>query len=425
MAEQLETEKHLLETLDRISKNSSKYDAIYINISKLQPKNRHPRFINVLAKLFDGLVGASMGSFFTLSNGDFVILGSKIHPEKINKTIEDLKSSMSNDPIIHTTENSSFIKIYNFPDDLASLYVKITSIITMYSNSTETIPVKKNLENYQVDAVVEKFKTIDFKKIIKKQSVIKIISANQFNLMSQEFFIALKDLNSAISENINIASNKWMFIYLTEIIDKIFLSNLTFSNIKKIPNEISLNLSFATIFSDEFQEFIQNKLPLETSLIIEVKLMEVFNNLDLYFKAKDFLHNSNHKILIDQITPSILKTINFENLKPDYIKLFWEPLMEFDTDNQIVKNIVKELSTNNVILAKSNDPKALKWGMSHGITCFQGPYIDEIENALIKSTCPNAKICSNNDCLKRRKIISGKFKDECQYPNILETLLKG
>ena len=77
----------------------------------------------------------------------------------------------------------------------------------------------------------------------------------------------------------------------------------------------------------------------------------------------------------------------------------------------------------NVILAKCETDKALKWGIKYGITAFQGPIMDDVEVAMIKNRCPNAKVCSSLECLKRRRLLLGSFKDECQYPEILEDLL--
>lgn len=54
-------EKYLLDSLNRIGKNPLGYSVLYVNVSKLKPKNRHPEFIKIFAKLFDGLVGATNG----------------------------------------------------------------------------------------------------------------------------------------------------------------------------------------------------------------------------------------------------------------------------------------------------------------------------------------------------------------------------
>ena len=72
-----ETEKYLLETLERVAKNRSEYKILYVNISKLKPKNRHPKFVKIITRLFDDLVSIANSTMFVLENGDFAILGDE------------------------------------------------------------------------------------------------------------------------------------------------------------------------------------------------------------------------------------------------------------------------------------------------------------------------------------------------------------
>ena len=71
-------EKYLLDSLSRIAKNPAGYSVLYVNVSKLKPKNRHPQFVKIFAKLFEDLVGATNGMMFILTSGDFAILGKKL-----------------------------------------------------------------------------------------------------------------------------------------------------------------------------------------------------------------------------------------------------------------------------------------------------------------------------------------------------------
>ncbi len=418
------SERHLIETLDRISRNSAKYSAVYINVSKLQLKNRHPKFIKILARLFDGLVGATMGAFFVLSNGDFVIIGSDISAEKISTTIENLKKSMRKDPIIHTHEPSAFVKTYVFPENLSDLYMQVSSVIKQKNDMKETESLLDIMENYQVDTILHIISSLDFTKIIKHQSAIKILSSSKFEVINQEFFVASKDLNKEIDMNVDIASNKWMYTYISEQIDKKLLNTMVFSSIKNMPKEISINLNMSTVYTDDFNHFVES-LHDKTSLIVELSLMDVFNNIGMYFKAKEMLHSKGIKVLIDSITPDLLEMINLSELKPDLIKIFWHPLMEYSSNSEKISALVNELGEKNVILAKCLDAKALKWGVVNKISVFQGPYIDELETAIIKTKCPHKDNCSTEECLKRKRLIGGAYRDECQRVDVLETLLDG
>lgn len=417
------SEKYLLEALDRIAKNSSKYSALYVSISKLQPRNRHPAFVKILAKLFDSIIGSAMGAFFVLSNGDFVILGTKVSPELVDITVKKLKLGLAKDPIIHTSDTSSFVRLYNFPEDLATLYVMVTNF-ALAQEKVEEIDIKRPLQNFEVDNVLAKMDYINFANLIKRQSVLKVHSATKFEVLSQEFFIAVKDLSKEYDNNVDLTINKWMFIYLTETLDKKALNALFQSSIVKMPKEISLNLNLSSVFSTEFLNWTKNFLSKDCSLMVEVQLMDVFNNMSLYFEVKELLHQAGHKILIDALSPQSLRMINIKTLNPDKVKLFWEPLMEFDLDNHDIKNLVQNLGADNVILAKTTNTKAFKWGIGYGIKAFQGPYMDDLETAMIKSRCPNAKICTNLSCLKRRRLITGSLRDECQHIGVLETLLE-
>lgn len=62
---------------------------LYVNVSKLKPKNRHPEFVKIFAKLFDGLVGATNGLMFILSNGDFAILGKNITQNTVEEAVKN------------------------------------------------------------------------------------------------------------------------------------------------------------------------------------------------------------------------------------------------------------------------------------------------------------------------------------------------
>ena len=127
--------------------------------------------------------------------------------------------------------------------------------------------------------------------------------------------------------------------------------------------------------------------------------------------------------MIDATSTEMLETLNISHLKPDYIKIFWHALMEeYQDNNAEIKKVIDNVGSDKVILAKCLDDKAVRWGIKYGIRAFQGPYIDAIETAMVRAKCPNGKICSAKDCMKRKKLIAGDFRNECQYKDFLEKI---
>ena len=115
----LATDKKLLEILKRIERNQSVYAALYIEVSKLKPQKRHPAFIKVLAKLFDGVTGSAEGNLYILSNNDFVILGKNISQQVIENTLKNLQLGLINDPLLLEHKAEELLKVYTFPDSLS------------------------------------------------------------------------------------------------------------------------------------------------------------------------------------------------------------------------------------------------------------------------------------------------------------------
>lgn len=418
----LAAEKYLLETLDRVSRSRTPYSALYVNISGLKPKNRHPSFVKVIARLFDDLVGAASGMLFVLSNGDFVILGQEITPQTVENAVQTLRQVLPSDPMFLSRDNGDFTQLYDFPYDFQVLYQRIENLMEK-ARLPDFSNYKYSVEAAQIDGVIEQLNNINIAELIKHQSVIRIEAFNKFKLLFQEFFVAVKDLSRQYDADIDLTANKWLFLYLTQTLDKKTLSSFMFADIKNWPQQIGLNLNLSSIFSDEFANFIQHVLQPEQKIVAEVQMVDVFNSFHLYFEARELLHRGGHRILIDATSPEMLHMLNIVRLQPDLIKIFWDPMMETDMNNSELRQLLQEFGADNVILAKCKDEKAIRWGISYGIRNFQGPYIDKLEVKLIQASCPDGANCSAEDCLKRRRLIAGFEREKCSQKEFLEKML--
>ena len=415
-------EKALLDALDRIARSQSSYSVLYVNVSKLKLKNRHPAFVKIIAKLFDNLVGAAYGMMFILSNGDFAILGKNITSATVEDAVKKLRVGLASDPILYAQNMSEFARLYEFPDDFAELYRHIENVM-----ETVQLPdlsaYKYPVEASQIDGVIEKLNDVNITELVKHQSVLRIENANEFKTLFQEFFVAVKDLSRIYDADIDLTANKWLFLYLTQALDKKTISSFLFADIKNWPQNVGLNLNLSSVFSEEFVNFAKNVLRPEQKIVAEVQMMDVFNSLNLYFEAKEILHRGGHKILIDATSPEMLKMLNITRLEPDMIKIFWDPMMALEAENTELKNLINDFGADNIILAKCRDQNAVRWGVHYGIRNFQGPYIDKLEVSLIKTQCSFENKCSAEECLKRRRLIAGEFRDGCFNKEYLEKLL--
>lgn len=419
------SEKYLLSALDRIAKNPAGYAVLYISASKLKPKHRHPKFLKILEKFFDGVVGLSTGVFFPLTNGDFAILGRGFNQAIIDEAVNKLREGTSNDPILHGKKSSDFAAVLNFPETFSSFYGYIAHMVESGHSDNQQTDVEmeaKPLEAGEVDHVLNVLDLIDISELVKRQSIVKIKGANQFKVEFQEFFVAVKDLNQHF-DGIDLQANRWLYFYMLQSLDKRMLKAFFSANLHQWPEYIGVNLSLKSVYSQEFIDFAKFFQEQGKKIVVEVQLIDIFNNLSLYFEVKEILARGGHKILIDGVSISSLRFLNIESLNPDMIKLFWEPLWEYRPDSDEVKKIVAEFGKENLILAKCDSSQSLSWGVRHGFNSFQGPFMDNLEVAMIRQSCPVASHCTVKDCLKRKRLLSGLEHEFCSQKDILEKLL--
>lgn len=165
-----DTERYLLETLERISKNRSEFKILYVNISKLKPKNRHPKFVKIITRLFDDLVSIANSTMFVLVNGDFAILGRNITDKVVADAIEKLRRGLITDPIWSSKSSSEFTHVYQ-PEDFDDFYKKIEEMISE-DNRLDEIVNRTPLDAGQIDAVKEHLDMVNIADVVKHQGVI-------------------------------------------------------------------------------------------------------------------------------------------------------------------------------------------------------------------------------------------------------------
>ncbi len=254
------SEKILLDALDRVARNPMGYTVLYVNISLLKPKNRHPQFVKIIARLFDSVVGTTKGVMFVLSNGDIAILSKNTPPEIVDEAVKKLREGLAADPIL-SHDSRDFAKVYSFPTEFVSFYNKIEQLQAQHLNAAaEQKNVKRPLKAEEIDGVIAQLDDIDISELVKRQSILTVEGDGAFHVSMQEFFVAVKDLTPYFPENLDLTADRWLFQYLTQVLDKKTLSAFGYAELEQWPEKISINLNLSSVFSKEFVLFAKNFL---------------------------------------------------------------------------------------------------------------------------------------------------------------------
>ena len=205
----------------------------------------------------------------------------------------------------------------------------------------------------------------------------------QISPVFDELYVSIDDLQKTLLPHNNLRGNKWLFQYVTEVLDRrmfYYLNNLE----TKPDRTFSINLNISTILSADFQNYDRALTAGARggNLVVEVQKHDIFADMGAYSFAQEYLHERTHKLCLDGITHLTLPFIEREQLNLDLVKLCWST--EFvEKRDRLLKPLrahIERIGPQRFILIHCDTPDALEVGSELGISMFQGRYVSHLLN---------------------------------------------
>ena len=252
---------------------------------------------------------------------------------------------------------------------------------------------KRALTPMMLDKMQKALSMMDFSSLIRRQSVCAVIGKSPPQMIFDEVFVSIADLRDMLLPDVDLTSNPWLFMYLTETLDKRVLVSVSRHDDGALTSNFSLNLNVSTILSDEFLEFDENINSAQRStIVLELQLADIFSDIKAFILAKTFAQYRGYKICIDGITVDKLQYIDRGHLDSDLIKIIWHPsFMDIIKEDKHFTDYVNKAERARMILCRVDDPQAVEVGNSLGINLYQGRYIQRLLAAQPRKTIYNIR----------------------------------
>jgi len=410
-------EKQLLDTLARIEKNPKNITAIRVFLSRKKGKGKNVN-INFAYKVASNLSPILQTTSFGMKNSDLIIIGKNLSLSAAGDIIEKIADVLKKDDTDTEIINSMF-KTYNLEYDFDEFKRDIIKTVNYEMAPNKNVktgqPPSLEFTPEVLDAVIRKLNGIDVLSFIRRQAVAKV---KKFEIVFKEYFLSIRDLNEKLIKDIDITSDYWLFRHFTEHLDKKMLSRmLVLPSSIRLP-KISLNLNINTVFSKEFRAYTEKFA--DEKLIIEFQIVDILNNIDGYFKARDYLTPLGHKVLIDCVNTNELDFIDIASFKPHYVKLIWNEDGNFTKSSSLIKELAFQIGGKKIILARADSDRALSFGTELGIEIYQGYYVDTINAVFSKTNCNVGSNCSLEKCAAAKREIIGGNREQCKNHPLLD-----
>jgi len=398
-SETMSEETQLLTRLRFIEDDRAGYYAVHVRLSDLRASNRKPHFINIAARSFDDLMNNFEVTLFKLDNADLVLLCKDVPVEEIDPAMHKARQLFSEDPLTASEDGSIDDRFSTWYDlaqagDFSSLVENINRLSEQMQErqrkaservSANSLPGQR-VQPGDIANIILRLQSVEIEDLIAEQSAVVIHTGGTGDVLFREQFVSMSGLQKRIAPDVNLFGSPWLFQYLTETVDRRLLGIVAQRDFEAMVDGISLNLNISTVLGREFQHFHQQAGPHATKVVIELQLIDVFSAMSAFADARDLLQDYGYRVLIDGLTPMSLQFFDPALLEADLIKLNWGPEFKNEESEDRVEDmrqVVKNVGKDNVILGRVDSEDAVIWALSLGIKRFQGYYIDTLVEAML------------------------------------------
>jgi hypothetical protein len=392
-------EQKLLATLKELTANPSGWFAAYYRFSKLHQSFKNDLQMRLVVNIIKDHGRNYDGKIFLMQDYDIIFLYEGKDKHLLEKTTAELREVFNEDPLAFLgdgLENKLFCKQYALVDDIKE-FEQICKIKVAEANATKGIELEnkavdnnnKTLKPLHLMHIESNIHKIDLSQAIRKQPICAIIKGKEGTTkVFEELYVNIKHLSDLLKHEVNFTSNRFLFRYLTGILDKAVLTYLKGNANNYLNNVISLNINVDSIFSSEFQEFDQLLSPdAKKKIIIEVHVADIFSDISLFIKAREKLHKLGYKICLDGLDNLSFLQVDRESLGFDLAKLQWNADIKsslLDEENKKFVEAVKNCGSSRIILCRCDNQYAIDYGHALGISIFQGWHVDKLINPTSK-----------------------------------------
>jgi hypothetical protein len=418
-------ESLLFDAAERVGRMREGRAAVQIHLSRLLPANREEGRVRIAFRMFEAMINASRGQIFLLSNSDIVLLCKDTPLADLDAILYKLRALFSIDPLTYAESpdgGDGFVTYYDFETDFDPFFALCGEMVVVAKRQIadqRTAPVIQPLDAATLTGVIERIGATDIASVVRRQACVRINDRMNADVVFQEFYMSIMDLQKVLAPDVNLLSNRWLFQHLSQLLDLKVVSTLQGAGFRALPAAFSLNLNMATIETPVFQQF-ESALRGRAGLVVEFQIVDIFNDLAGFFRIRDRLRARGHQTLLDGLTPVTLQFLDGELFETDFLKLSWSGDMIDDIRTAEVQSALGPVGFERVILSRCDSETAITWGLSQGISMFQGRFLDSMIAAVTMPRCDKAAACTLGQCTQRHGVIAGRTRGECGNLDMLD-----
>ncbi len=406
---QRNAEAKLVEALNSVT-DPSGWHAIHFHLSELMEQFKSEYQVKIAVNLINDLLKNFDGGVFVLQDTSIILVCYGLEKTLQNKIIFQLRYLYMDDPLAYTDsgeENPEFCTCYDLQRDWQSFLdlstrrmaltmrrpvgARAEKIAAAMEEAGAPLPVaeaqvvavaRAGFTASRLGNLERELQHVPLGKVIRTQPVCAAQMGLPVRKVFDELYVHITQLSEVLKAEVDFLSNRWLFRYLTQLLDARMLEFLKSERDQYLAKPVSINLNVETLLSERFQQFDQTlSRASKAGIVLEVPVVDVFMDMAGFHVARKEMQALGYRICLDGVTADSFNHIQREKLGVDLVKVQWHAnLMEAGQQRQNMVDAVRANAASRVILCRCDNKQAIDYGQSIGIALFQGRYIDSVVN---------------------------------------------
>jgi len=423
-------ESRLAKMIEELRAQPAGWQVVHFHLSLLLEEYKSEYQFKIALNLIHDLLKNHEGSIFTMVDNSILVLCYQPEPLLLEKLIFQLRYLYMDDPLCYDDsgeENPDFCTVYDLKNDLKAVDAVSAKYISMLAQkhaksegeflhehdvirpkgtpkltSAPDHPIPSgpqltaktdkhtviDLNGQQIASIEQMIQTLDMRAVLRRQSVCAILSDMKIRRVFDELYVHIAHVRQMLKSDSEFLTNRWLFKYMTSLLDRRMIDLIKTAPDTYLSSPISINLNVETILSSWFNEFDAAIKPeSKVSIVIEVPVVDLFADMGAFKAAMAEIHGLGYRMCLDGLTVESFMHIDREKIGVDLVKVQWnadKPVDLKSGSNAALKDAVKTIGSNRMILCRCDDRSALEYGVGLGISLFQGRYLDKVLNPTAK-----------------------------------------
>jgi hypothetical protein len=229
----------------------------------------------------------------------------------------------------------------------------------------------------------------DLSRMLRSQPVCLLCDDGSMLPVYDEIYTSIADLEQATRLNLRRGANRWLLRHLTRILDRRVLSALRQGvDSAELPVPIAalrerlhargnfaLNLNLESVLSPQFVAFDSGlDQRLRGSLVLEFHKLDVLGDMAAFGRVRQMARRRGYRLCLDGVSHLSLPLLDRHALDVELVKVDWSEEMVTLRDG--LRSLIVAAEARRFILCHCDSEEALDFGLSVGISLYQGRQVD-------------------------------------------------